>query len=375
MSRNKTPEKLEIPFARPSFAGKEKEYLADALSSTWVSGGPYVEKFEESFAAFHGMPYAVMTSSGTAALHLALLGCGIGPGDEVIVPGLTFVAPINMVIAAGARPVFADVDPRTWCVDPASVSALISDRTRAVIAVHLYGNVCDMARLSEIASRHSLLLLEDAAEAVFSRDHGQYAGTFGDAGCFSFQATKTITTGEGGCVLTRRPELYEEMRILRDHGMTPGKRYWHEAVGYNFRLTNLQAAVGCGQMDDLERIVARRRNIHRLYRSSLEGETGLTLQHFSSSVDPVIWALGVKIDAAVFPQGRDALIQALAAEGIETRPGFYPASVLPVYAAAPLPAAEDIGKSVIVLPCFPGLGDGEVEAVCAGLKGLRKGLS
>ncbi len=362
--------KRKIPWAKPVFWGKEKEYLADALDSTWISGGYYIDKFEKEFARSCDAKYGITTSNGTTALQLAILALGIGSGDEVIVPGFTFVAPVNMIIESGAIPVYADVHPSTWCLDPSSLEKHITNKTKAIIPVHVYGNVCDMDPIMEIANRHHLMIIEDTAEAAFSQYNGRYAGTFGDVGCFSFQATKTITMGEGGSVLTNKVELYEKMRLVRDHGMRKGKRYWHDVVGYNFRLTNLQAAVGYGQLENLTKIVAVRQQIHRFYSRYLKDVPGITMQSFAPQVDPVVWAVVVKIDPRIFKGDRGFMINYLLEKGIETRPGFYPFGVMPLYNAPKLPVSEGIGLYTISLPSFPSLTEEEIQYICASLKEL-----
>lgn len=363
---------INIPWAKPLFLGREKEYLIDALESTWISGGYYVEKFEEEFTQYNGSRYGITTSNGTTALQLAVLALGIGPGDEIIVPGFTFVAPANMVIEAGATPVYADIDPLTWCIDPNSIEKCITNKTKAIIAVHVYGNVCDMDVLKILAERHHLFIIEDTAETAFSRYKGKYAGTFGDVGCFSFQATKTITMGEGGFVLTNRAKLYEKMRLIRDHGMRKDKHYWHDVIGYNFRLTNLQAAVGYGQFENLDKIISEKQRVSRLYREHLVDEPGITMQHFTPEVEPVVWAIAIKIDANLFKGDRDFLIKSLLESGIETRPGFYPFSVMPLYNAPLLPISEDVGANVISLPSFVSLTEEEIAFICDQLKKLKR---
>jgi perosamine synthetase len=372
LTQIQTEVNTRIPWAKPTFYGNEEGYLADALESTWISGGYYVEKFEEDFARYNGSQYAVTTSNGTTAMQLSLLALGISAGDEVIVPGYTFVAPANMVIEVGGRPVYADVDLQTWCIDPAQVEKCITTKTKAIIAVHTYGNVCDMDVLKNLAQEHGLYLIEDTAEAALSKYKGKFAGTFGEAGCFSFQATKTITMGEGGIVLTSDEKLCEKMRIIRDHGMRKDKRYWHDVVGYNFRLTNLQAAVGCGQFENVEHIISDRNRVYQLYRKYLADERGITLQYFRCQVEPVVWAVAVKIDPDVFRGDRDFLIEAMSEAGIETRPGFYPFSDMSPYDACELGVSRDIGSHVISLPSFTSLTDDEIALICNELKGLRK---
>lgn len=364
--------KRSIPWAKPKFYGKEKIYLADALESTWVSGGYYVEKFEKEFTQRNGSKYGITTANGTTALQLAILALGIGPGNEVVVPGFTFVAPANMVIKAGATPVYADIDPSTWCIDANSVIKYVTNRTKAIIAVHVYGNVCDMEILKDLAVEKSLCIIEDTAEAAFSKYKGKYAGTFGNAGCFSFQATKSISMGEGGFVLTNDKDLYERMRIIRNHGMREGKRYWHDIVGYNFRLTNLQAAVGCGQLENIDNIILERKRIYQLYCKHLAKEEGIRFQYFKPEVDPVVWAIAIKIDPHYFRGDRDFLIKSMLEFGIETRPGFYPFSVMPLYNAPSLPVSEDVGAHVISLPFSPSLTEEEIIFICDQFKKLKK---
>ncbi|HEY1816678.1 MAG TPA: DegT/DnrJ/EryC1/StrS family aminotransferase [Kofleriaceae bacterium] len=361
-----------IPWAKPVVSDRERRYLIDALDSSWISGGPYVDRFEREFVRYHEAAHGLTASNGTTALHMAFLALGIGPGDEVVVPGYTFVAPGNMVIACGATPVFADIDPATWCVDPASVERCIGPRTKAIVVVHVYGNVCDMDALSALAARHQLPIVEDVAEAAFSRYRGRPAGTFGELGCFSFQATKTITMGEGGFVLSRSLPLFEKMRVLRDHGMRKDKRYWHEVVGFNFRLTNLQAAIGFAQFEQIEEVIVRRRAVIEAYRARLDGVPGIELQRFRPEVDPVVWAVAARLEPSAFTRDRDGVIGALAEAGIETRPGFYPFSVLPPYESQRLPVAEEVGAQVISVPSFPTLTVDQIDHVCDQLVSLRR---
>ena len=363
---------MNIPWAKPRFWGEEKKFVAEALRSTWISGGPYVEKLEKDLARFHGVPFCITTSNGTTALQLALLAIGVERGDEVIVPGFAFMASANMVIGAGAKPVYADMDPSTWCMDPACVERKISSRTRAIVAVHNYGNVCDMKALRRLAGRHKIFLIEDAAEALFSKYRGKFAGTFGDISCFSFQATKTMTTGEGGCVLTRDRKLYERMRLIRDHGLSKRGRYWHDALGYNFRLTNIQAALGCAQFKNRAKIISARHKVHALYRKHLKGEKGIRFQVFGPEVRPVVWCVAVEIDPRVLGASRDEVMKRLGAFGIETRPGFYPPSVMPLYRAPALPVADRISARIISLPSFPSLNERQIKYVCDQLKKLKK---
>lgn len=361
-----------IPWAKPLLFGNEEDFLLKALHSTWISGGEYVDKFESDFARLIGTKYAVTTSNGTTALHLALLGMSVGPGHEVIVPDFTFVAPANTVLQTGAKPVFVDIDPNTWCIDVNEVEKSITAKTKAIIPVHVYGNVCDMEALMKIAEDNGLYIIEDVAEGAFSKYRGKFAGSFGDVGCFSFHATKTITMGEGGAVLTDDKKLIERMRILRNHGMREGKRYWHDVVGYNYRLTNLQAALGCAQLEKKDQLINEKKRIYKRYLEDLSDTEGIELQYIPKEVEPVIWAVALKIDPEYFKGGRDFLIKELLKRNIETRPGFYPFSVLPLYNAPSLPVAESVGRNVLSLPSYPSISDSEIRYICQQLKSLRK---
>lgn len=359
-----------IPWAKPHFWDKEIHYVADALASTWISGGPFVERFEEALTAELGVSYAVVVSNGTAALHLAYLALGIGPGDEVIVPGFAFQAAANVARHVGAVPVFAEVDPDSWCLDATDVERRISRHTKLIVPVHTYGNVCDMNSLRSLGEITRTPILEDSAEALGSRWEGEMAGALGLMGILSFQAAKTITTGEGGAVLTSDRELYDRMRLFRNHGMG-AMHYWHEVVGHNFRLTNIQAAIGCAQLECLDRIVQERQRVHRRYVANLGGQVGISMQHFANAVEPVLWAMAVRLSTDAFPQDRDAVMQQLQATGIETRVGFYAASELGIFECGPLPICEAISRSVMSLPTFPTLSNEEIDFICNRLLRLR----
>jgi perosamine synthetase len=335
-----------------------------------LSGGAYVDRLEKEFAEIHGMDpaLAISVTNGTTALFLPLLAIGAGPGDEVIIPGWCFAAAANMVLACGATPVFADVFDDTWLLDPAAVDACVTPRTKAIIAVHTYGGVCDMAALNSIARWREIVLIEDCAESLFSRFQGRHAGTCGDVGAFSFQATKTITCGEGGMVLAREPELASRMRLIRNHGMTANRKYWHHLAGHNFRLTNLQAAVACAQLRHRDEIIERRRNIYEAYCRRLPGTPSLSLQRIPPDVDPLMWAFAFRLDSAVAGITRDQLMAGLANRGIETRPGFHAFSEQPVYQAAPLARSPAIALEVITLPSYAGLAAAQIDFICGSLE-------
>jgi perosamine synthetase len=356
-----------IPWAKPLFLGNEQKYVSKALQSTWVSSGEFVDKFEEDFRMFHNVKYGLTTSSGTSAIQLALLALGIKEGDEVIVPGFSFVTPANMVLAQKAKPVFIDIDEKTWCIDVDKIEQRITNKTKAIIVVHIYGNVCEMDKIRQLADRYNLFIIEDVAQAIFSKYKDCLAGTLGDMGCFSFQATKTITTGEGGFILMQKEVLFERCRKIRNHGMDPQKRYWHDCLGFNFRLTNLQAALGCVQMENIDKIISAKRRISFSYRNRLNGVKGITFQAFPADVNPVIWSNVIIIDPLVFKHKRDFMLQALLGKGIECRPGFYAFSEMPMYNTPKLPVAEQVGQCSINLPSYCSLTDQEIDVICENL--------
>jgi perosamine synthetase len=361
-----------IPWAQPTLLGNEQVYVSEALSSSWISGGPFVDRFEAEFAELCGVRHATTAANGTAALHMAFLALGIGPGDEVIVPGFAFMAAANVALHLGARPVFTEVDPLTWCMTANDIEPCLSPKTKLIVPVHTYGNVCAMDEIMRLADRKSIAVLEDAAEAFLSRSQGRIAGTQGTCGTFSFHATKTITTGEGGMVITASQELHDKLFLYRNHGMLR-TRYWHEVPGHNFRMTNMQAALGCAQMEKIDLIVTERNRVYAAYQKHLANVPGVALQNFSPDVEPVVWAVAAQLDPQVYPQGRDALMRQLEEGGIETRNGFYAASMMPhLYGAPALPVCEHLARNVISLPTFCALADAEIEFICSVLHGLRK---
>jgi len=302
--------RMRLPVAEPTVGERELQYVNECVLTGWISsGGKFVSRFEEMFAAFCASRYAVATSNGTTALHLALLALGIGPGDEVIVPTLTFIATANAVVYTGAVPVFADSEAETWNIAPSAIEAAITARTKAIIPVHLYGHPADMAAILDLAKRHGLAVIEDAAEAHGARYQGKPVGSIGDAGVFSFFGNKIVTTGEGGMLVTDDAEIADRARLLRDHGMRPERRYWHTVLGYNYRLTNLQAAVGVAQMEKIESILKAKRDIAALYRSGLSGIAGLTLPPERDGAENVFWLYTVLVDEEEFGMGRDELIR------------------------------------------------------------------
>lgn len=362
-----------IPWARPHLFGNEADRMRQALLSSWISGGPFVDQLEETIRSFVGARFACAASNGTTALHLAYLALGVDPESEIIVPGFAYLGAANVALLCGARPVFAEVDPMTWCLTADAVKRVLTPRTKAVVAIHTYGNMCDMDELNALLSGREIALIEDAAESLGSSHNGRQAGACGTLGTYSFHATKTITTGEGGMVVTDDEKLFERMQLYRSHGMARKVRYyWHEVAGHNFRLTNFQAAMGCAQFEHFDEVKARRAALHRQYRQRLEHQQGITLQTFEKNVTPVLWALALRLNPEAFPQGRDDVLQKMRDRGIECRPGFYAASQQPLYNTTALPVCEDLARQVISLPCYIGLEEEQVDLICRTLLELRR---
>jgi len=367
--------RVRLPVAEPSLGEKELLYVTECVLTGWVSSaGKFVTQFEEMFAEFCSTRYAIATSSGTAALHLALLALDIGPGDEVIVPTLTFIATANAVTYTCARPVFVDSEPETWNIDPIRIEEAITPHTKAVIPVHLYGHPADMDPILEIAARHGLAVVEDAAEAHGAHYKGRCVGGIGDIGTFSFYGNKIITTGEGGMIVTNRADLAEKIRTLRNHGMSSERRYYHAMLGYNYRLTNLQAAIGVAQMEKVEAILADKQRIARAYTAGLQAVPGICLPPHASRADNVYWLYSILVEPDVFGRTRDELMAYLKEEDIETRPLFPPVHTQPVYDTGQrLPVAEHLAATGLSLPSAVGLRPEDTARVVQAVARLYRG--
>jgi perosamine synthetase len=358
-----------IPVAEPVLTGNEKQYVMDCLETGWISGsGKYLNAFEEQFAAFCGTRYAVATFNGTVALHVALLALGVGAGDEVIVPDLTYIASANAVAYCNATPVFVDVDPVTWTLDIADVERKITPKTKAIMPVHLYGHPANMGPLMALAEKHGLKVVEDAAEAHGSSYNGQMAGSIGHIATFSFFGNKVITTGEGGMVVTNDEALALHVKQLKGQGQAFDRRYWFPIIGYNYRMTNLQAAIGLAQLERITWFIERRREVASWYAAQLQG-CDLTLPAEASWAKNIYWLYSVALPARV---KRDEVMQKLADAGIETRPFFIPMHVLPPYYQADgdqrYPVTTALAAQGINLPTAASLTQEQVTYVCETLK-------
>lgn len=359
------PKVKKIPVHAPTLGEAEIEAVVRCLAIDRFAGNEPVIEFEQALAAAIGAKRAIAVANGTVALHLAMLACGIGPGDEVIVPSLTFVASANAIAYVGATPVFADVDPVTWQMTAGGAAALITPRTRAIVAVHLYGRPCDANGLHHLARRHGLYLIEDCAEALGTTIGGRHVGLSADIATFSFYKNKTITTGEGGAIITDRNDLHERIVLLKGQGVPLGRRYWHEIVGYNYRMTNLSAALGCAQLGRLSAICASKRRIASHYQAALAG-LPISIQSDAEFAESAPWLVAATV---ISHEVRDQLVAALSARDIETRPVFEPIIRFPMYsdANASTPIAERISSTGICIPSSPDLSDEDLNRVTRGI--------
>jgi perosamine synthetase len=321
-----------IPIAGPSITQREIDYATDAATNGWYArAGEYPRRFEEAFANYIGVKHAVSLPSCTSGLHLALAALGIGPGDEVIVPDLTWIASAAPISYVGATPVFADMDENTWCLCAESVRACITENTKAILPVDLYGGVPDYTALQAIADEHGLKIIEDAAEAIGSEFDGRKAGALGDVAAFSFHGSKTFTTGEGGMLVTDDDELHARVMQLRDHGREPGDiQFKNTEVAFKYKMPPVAAAIGLAQVERAEELVARKREIFEWYREELAGVEGITLNHEPANTKNTFWMVTAVLDP-MLEWPKEKLMAAFDAEGIDSRPMFHPLSSLPAY--------------------------------------------
>ncbi len=364
-----------IPVSAPALVGREREYVLDCLDSGWISSnGKYIELFESSFREFCGTRHSIACTNGTVALHTALVGLNVQPGDEVLVPSLTFVATANAVTYCGARPVFVDSEPETWNIDPRAIARKITPRTKGIIVVHLYGHPADMDAIADVAQTHNLFVIEDAAEALGAAHKGKRVGGIGHVGTFSFYGNKVVTSGEGGMIVTNDAALAARMRQLKGQGMDPGRRYWFPLIGYNYRMTNIAAAIGLAQMEKVAWHMERRDQISTWYREELISEKGISFQAEMEWAKHAHWMVTVVLNCP--DVDRDEVVSRMLGRGVETRPGFYPMHVLPPYQNnrnGDYPVATRVGYRSISLPTWAGLTREEVSYVADCLRRTLKG--
>lgn len=355
-----------ISVAVPVLNGNEKKYVNECIETGWISSnGKFVREFEENFAKFCGVKYALACSNGTVSLHLALLALDIKEGDEVIIPTLTYIATANAVKYCGAKPVFVDSEANTWNIDPYKIEEKITERTKVIMPTHLYGHPADMDKILKIAEKYNLYVVEDAAEAHGAKYKGKKVGSFGDIGSFSFFGNKIITTGEGGMITTNNSILYEKMKLLRSQGMDPKKRYWHPIIGYNYRMTNLQAAVGLAQLEKIEWHLLERKRVASLYKKYLKDvEQYVEFHNQMDDYEHVYWMFSIILKDKT-KISRDELMQYLEKKGIETRPLFYPIHSMPPYYEEKgyYPIAEKLSSRGINLPTHAMLTENDIKYI------------
>ncbi len=361
-----------IPVCTPLLGGKELEYVSDCIKTNWISSrGRYVQEFENRFSNYCGCKFGITTTSGTTSLHLALASIGLKEGDEVIVPAFTMISSVLPIVYCRAKPVLVDSNEDTWCMDVNQIEDKVSDKTRAILPVHVYGHPCDMDSILEIAEKHDLYVIEDAAEAHGAEYKGEKAGGIGDIGCFSFYANKIITSGEGGMLVTNNEEIARRAMSLKNLSFDEGKGrvYVHSEIGYNYRMTNLQAAVGLAQFERIDELVEMRRKNAHYYKELLKNVRGIRLPTEQEWAKSIYWMFSILIEPE-FILTREKLIGELEKQGVETRPFFVPMNDQPVFKNIGLfkgevyPIAEELSRKGMHLPSSSGLRKEEIESVC-----------
>ena len=364
-----------IFYTKPSITPLEVAYATDAAQNGWGDRCyEYIGKFEDLFRRYTGAHYAIATSSCTGALHMGMAALGIGPGDEVILADTNWIASAAPVTYLGATPVLVDVLPQSWCLDPERVKAAITPRTKAILAVHLYGNLCEMDALLEIGERYGLPVIEDAAEAIGSKWADVHAGTMGIFGAFSFHGTKTLTTGEGGMFITNDEVLYKKTLTLSNHGRAAGqtKQFWPDEIGFKYKMSNLQAAIGCAQMERLDELVARKRAIFKFYEARLGKTPGITMNPEKQSTVNGYW-MPTLVFAPETGVTRERLQAAFKAADIDARVFFHALSSLPVFEARPENVhSNDIPGRAINLPSYHDMTEDDLERVVAVVLGVME---
>jgi perosamine synthetase len=360
--------KNKIPWAKPTLFGLEKKYIIKALSSSWISAGPFVLKLENLFKKKFNTKYAFAVSNGTSALHLAFLASGLKPGDEIVVPGFGYMAAANIAKLMNLKIIFSDVNKNTFCLDLENLKKVISKKTKAVVTINTYGNVHDLDKIKKYLSKKKILFVEDAAESLGSKLKNKLSGTFGDMGTFSFHATKNIVTGEGGMVITNNAKLAKNISLYRSHGVLK-ERYNHQVHGHNFRLTNLQAAVGVAQFQNLNKIIYKRKKIYKWY-ISLINKNKLLLQRINNNSNVVPWTIAIFLKKSMIAS-REKIMKNLLKANIETRNGFYSADRLKIFKTnKKLLNSNSLSKNIICLPFYYDMTKKDVNEICSKLNEL-----
>ena len=361
----------KYPVYQPSLGTKEKENVLECLDSTWISSkGKFITQFENSFSEFIGVKHSATVCNGTVAIHVALLALGIGEGDEVIVPSFTYVASVNAIRYTGAKAVFIDSDLLTWQMDPTKIEDKITTKTKAILVVHLYGQPCEMDSILNIAEKHNLYIVEDCAEAFGSLYKGKHLGTFGNISTFSFFGNKTITTGEGGMVVTNDTSLHEKAVHLKGQGLAKDREYYHDIIGYNYRMTNICAAIGCAQLERASELIEKKILIAKWYEQKLKN-LPVVFHSKVGNVKHSFWMISILLNDS---EERNKIRLHVKENGIETRPTFHPVHLMPMYfkKGFSLPVAGNLGSRGINLPSYPDLNESDVDYICNKIKEFYK---
>ena len=365
----------QLPQSEPSLRGNELKYVSEAIKSGWISSrGRYVNMFQKKFSSFVNNKYCLSTSSGTTAIQLAIATLKLKSNDEIIVPDYTFVSPINSIIHSGCKPVLADIDKNNFCISLDSIKKVLTKNTKAVIIVHLYGNTPDMDKITNFCKKKKIKIIEDSAEAFGTFYKGKHVGNFGDFGTFSFFGNKTISTGEGGMLIFKKKEDYELAKKLRDHGMREDKKYWHDEVGFNFRMTNIQAAIGCAQIEKANKFINKKINIFKRYKSNLKNIKFIKMIKLAPKIKNSHWlSFIIARDRLI----RDKLLSFLNSKGIETRSGFFSAHEMTIYKRfmnkkIEYPNSQNISSTIITLPSSVTLSNQEIDYICKLIKSFFK---
>lgn len=358
-----------IPVYQPEITQAEKDNVNDCLESSWISSkGKYIEMFEDKFSKYIDIRYAATCSNGTCALHLALMALGIGEGDEVIVPTFTYIASVNAIRYTGATPVFVDCNESTWQLCEHDVRKKITPKTKAIMVVHLYGHPANMKQIQNIAKTRNIFIVEDCAEAIGSTYDGKCVGQFGDIAAFSFFGNKTITTGEGGMVATNNEALYDRVLKLKGQGLAEYRQYWHDTIGYNYRMTNIQAAIGCAQMDRIDQILQKKREVAECYMDEFR-DSDIRWHEECNNVTHTYWMFSVVMD--INEKQRNSMMETLRKiHGIDTRPLFYPVHTMPMYSSKyeMHPVSEKLHRMGFNIPSYPNLTSSQIEHIAKSIK-------
>ena len=349
-----------IPIYKPHIGKNETKYVNNCLESSWISSkGQYIDKFEKMVGNFINSPYCSTTSSGTTALHLALLALGIGENDEVITSNFTYVASTNAILMVNAKPIFCDINRIDLNIDSDLIEKNITNKTKAILVTNVYGFICDFDKINALAKRHNLYVIEDAAESFGAEFKKKKSGTLADIGTFSFFGNKTITTGEGGMVVCKYKKHYELVEKLKNQGNSKIKTYYHDILGFNYRMTNIQAAIGCAQMESLNLILSKKRELYNFYKKNLLGDVQFLIE--INHTTPSFWMTPIIFKTIKDKKKIESLLQY---NGIETRPFFTPIDLLPFYKKTNLHLAKNIYKRGLLLPSFPDIKKNDLEKIC-----------